>query len=89
MELEEIIAINIRGFRKRLSLTQEKLAEKANLHPIYVGDIERNDANLSIQTLKKLSHALKVEAYMLLIKGSFLEAEKYQKKIKIILWRAP
>lgn len=80
MELEEIIATNVRGFRKRLSLTQEKLAEYANLHPTYVGDIERNDANLSIATLKKLANALKVDPSILLIKGSYLDAEKYQLK---------
>ncbi len=80
MELEEVIANNVRGFRKRLSFTQEKLAEYANLHPTYVGDIERNDANISIATLKKLAKALKVEPHILLIKGSCLDPEKYQKK---------
>jgi transcriptional regulator with XRE-family HTH domain len=79
MELEEIIGSNVRGFRKRLRLTQEKLAEQSNLHPTYVGDIERSDVNLSIESLKKLSKALRVEPHVLLIKGSYLDAEKYQK----------
>jgi transcriptional regulator with XRE-family HTH domain len=79
MELEAIVASNVRGFRKRLSLTQEQLADKANLHPTYVGDIERSDANTSIATLKKLGKALKVEPYILLMKGSCLDAELYQK----------
>ncbi len=79
MELEEIIGTNIRGFRKRMALTQEKLAEQAGLHPTFVGDIERSDVNLSIATLKKLAKALKVDANTLLIKGAFMDAEQYQK----------
>ena len=79
-ELEEIIGSNIRGFRKRLRLTQEKLAEHANLHPTFVGDIERANVNMSIETLKKLAKALKVEPQILLIKGAFFDAEIYQKK---------
>lgn len=78
MTLEEIIGSNVRGFRKRLGWTQERLAETAELHPTYVGDIERSNANLSIDTLKKLSKALRVEAHILLMKGAFMDAEKYQ-----------
>ncbi len=78
MTLEEIIGGNVRGFRKRLGWTQERLAEAAELHPTYVGDIERSKANLSIDTLKKLSKALRVEAHILLTKGAFMDAEKYQ-----------
>ncbi|MBS1902868.1 MAG: helix-turn-helix transcriptional regulator [Bacteroidetes bacterium] len=78
MTLEEIIGSNVRGFRKRLGWTQERLAEVAELHPTYVGDIERSNANLSIDTLKKLSKALQVEAHVLLLKGAFMDAEVYQ-----------
>jgi transcriptional regulator with XRE-family HTH domain len=78
MTLEEIIGSNVRGFRKRLGLTQEGLAELAVLHPTFVGDIERSNANMSIETLKKLSKALKVDPQVLLIKGAFTDAEEYQ-----------
>jgi transcriptional regulator with XRE-family HTH domain len=78
MELEEIIGSNVRGFRKRLELTQEQLAEKADLHPTVVGDIERANANITIDTLKKLAQALKVEPRTLLFKGAFLDADEHQ-----------
>ena len=78
MKLEEILGHNVRGFRKSLDLTQEKLAEKADLHPTFVGDIERANANVTIDTLKKLSKALKVEPNILLVKGAFLDPEVYQ-----------
>ena len=77
MKLESIIGSNVRGFRKHLGLTQEKLAEKADLHPTFVGDIERSNANITIDTLKKLAKALKVGPQILLIKGSFLEVEEH------------
>jgi len=80
MKLETIIGTNVRGFRKNLRLTQEKLAERANLHPTFLGDIERANANMSIDTLKKLAKALKVEPYILLVKGSFLDSELHQSK---------
>ena len=79
MKLEEIIGSNVRGFRKRLKLTQERLADHADLHPTFVGDIERAKANMTIETLKKISKALKVEPQILLIKGAFFDAELYQK----------
>ena len=77
MKLESIIGSNVRGFRKHLNLTQERLAEKADLHPTFVGDIERSNANITIDTLRKLAKALKVEPQTLLIKGSFLDAEEH------------
>ncbi len=80
MKLEAIIGSNVRGFRKHFGLTQEKLAEKADLHPTFVGDIERSNANITIDTLKKLAKALRIEPQILLIKGSFLDVEEHLRK---------
>jgi transcriptional regulator with XRE-family HTH domain len=41
-------------------MSQEKLAEKADLHPVYVGDVERGEENISIGSLAKIAKALKV-----------------------------
>jgi len=51
---------NIRKERKRVGLSQEKLAEKADLHPVYVGDVERGEENVSIDSLARIAKALKV-----------------------------
>ena len=51
----------IRELRKARLLTQEELAELANLHPTYIGAIERGEKNLSIQTLLKIAEGLEVE----------------------------
>lgn len=41
--------------------SQEKLAEKADLHRNYVGDIERGEENVSVDALMRIANALKVQ----------------------------
>jgi len=50
----------IRELRIRADLTQEQLAERADLHPTYLGGIERGERNLSLKNLAKLAAALQV-----------------------------
>ena len=50
---------NIRTQRKQIGLSQEKLAEKAELHPVYVGRVERGEENVSIDSLMRIAKALK------------------------------
>jgi XRE family transcriptional regulator, regulator of sulfur utilization len=45
--------------RKRAGLSQEKLAERANLHPTYLSDIERGVENVSLDVLMRLAGALR------------------------------
>jgi len=51
---------NIRVQRKRIGFSQEKLAEKADLHPVYIGNVERGEENISIDSLARIAKALKV-----------------------------
>jgi transcriptional regulator with XRE-family HTH domain len=79
MTLEEILGNNVRGFRKRLAMTQSALAGKANIDTTWLGHVERGSANVKLAMLGKLASALKVDPSVLLIKGAYLDAEKYQK----------
>jgi CheY-like chemotaxis protein/plasmid maintenance system antidote protein VapI len=50
----------VKSERTRLGLSQETLAERANLHRTYITDIERGARNLSLETIYKLAGALSV-----------------------------
>lgn len=48
----------IREERLKIGLTQEKLAEFAEVSPAYMGRIERVERNLTVKTLVKIADAL-------------------------------
>lgn len=52
---------NIRTHRKNLKWSQEKLAEKSDLHHNYIGDIERGEENVSVDALRRIAVALGVQ----------------------------
>lgn len=51
----------IRILRKSQGLTQERLAEKAGMHGKYIGQIERDEINTTVETLDRIATALKVD----------------------------
>ncbi len=65
-DIIKTVAFNIRRERLKKGLTQEALAEKANLHPNYIGLIERQKRNISILALEKIAKALNTKIILLL-----------------------
>jgi len=51
----------VRELRRAKLLTQEELAEKCDLHPTYIGGIERGERNPSIQSLLRIADGLGME----------------------------
>ena len=51
----KILGDTIRDLRKRAGMSQEKLAEKADLHPVYVGKIERGEQWISLHALLRVA----------------------------------
>lgn len=54
----QIVGETIRTRRRRAHLSQEKLAEKTNLNRNYIGEIERAEKNITLETLEKIAKAL-------------------------------
>ncbi len=50
----------IRELRKERNLSQEELADKADVHRTYIGMIERGEKNITIENIQKLAKALNV-----------------------------
>ncbi len=50
----------IRRRRRELDLSQEELAERAELHQTYISDIERGGRNPSLENVEKLARALEI-----------------------------
>lgn len=48
----------IKNKRLELNLTQEQLAEKLELSAVYIGQIERGERKMTIETLVKLANSL-------------------------------
>lgn len=51
---------NMRAIRKEKRMTQEQLAEAADLHTNYVSSVERGERNISIVNIEKIARALGV-----------------------------
>ena len=54
----KVVAENVRRFRKKLGLTQEGLAEKADMHWTFISGVERCKYNISLDSMVRLAKAL-------------------------------
>ena len=60
MSLREIFMFNVKYYRKKLEISQEKLAELSDMSTNYIGDIERKKRKVTIDTIEKIARALDV-----------------------------
>lgn len=56
----------VRELRREQGLSQEDLADRADLHRTYVGSIERGERNVALLNIHRLARALGVTARDLL-----------------------
>jgi len=61
MRLRETVARNLRRLRQAKSLSQEELADRADINRNYVGMLEREQHAATIDMLEKLADVLDVD----------------------------
>jgi transcriptional regulator with XRE-family HTH domain len=55
----------VRTLREQHGYSQVELAERAGLHPNYVGGIERGERNVALENIVKLAKALSIRSKLL------------------------
>lgn len=60
-DIQKRLGANIRALRLKEKLSQDIFAEKSGLHRAHVGEIERGESNVTIQTLKIIADTLGVK----------------------------
>lgn len=61
MDIKILVGKRIRQLRNNLGLSQEELADIANLDRTYITSVECGKRNISIVNIDKIATALKVE----------------------------
>jgi len=59
-------AVNLRSARLANGLSQEELGARAGLHRNYIGSVERNEKNISIDSMERIANVLGVDVVDLL-----------------------
>jgi len=70
MEIREVLALNLRKFRQAKGLSQEELADRAEIDRTYISAVERSVYAASIDVVDRLARGLGVEAADLLRRPS-------------------
>jgi len=58
MEILQSFGLRIKTLRQKQNISQEKLAEMAELHRTYINLVESGKRNISLKNINKLSKAL-------------------------------
>jgi len=60
VDVKKMFGGSVKAWRKRLGMSQEQLAERADLHRTYVSDVERGARNLSLESITRMAYALNI-----------------------------
>lgn len=56
--IAKTIGFRLRARREELGYSQEKVSELADMHPTYIGQLERGEKNATIETVERICIAL-------------------------------
>jgi len=61
-----LFGLRLRAARVELALSQEELADQADLHRTYIGQVERGERNISADNMEKLAEAVGKDLWRML-----------------------
>ena len=67
MDIIKVFGTNMRNYRTKMGISQEKFAELCGLHRTYISDIECFRRSISLDNIQKIADALKIETYKLFL----------------------
>ena len=70
MDIIRVFGTNVRNYRNKMGVSQEKFAEKCKLHRTYISDIERFRRSISLDNIQKIADALQIETYKLFMEDN-------------------
>jgi transcriptional regulator with XRE-family HTH domain len=92
MGIQAVFSANMKKYRKRAKLTQEKLAEMCGTDHRYIGQIETGNRCPSLEFVEKIATALNIAPYYLFYEKSDAtdeinrtHTEEQKQKIKTML----
>src|SRR5438034_9728016 len=77
-EITSRFGASVRRLRHRLGISQDALAELADLHRTYITGIECGARNVTLKSIEKLARALQVSTATLLLHASELSGQACQ-----------
>ena len=67
MDIVKVFGSNVRKYRLKLGISQEKFASLCGLHRTYISDIECFRRSISLENIQRIADALNIETYRLFI----------------------
>ena len=79
MDIKKVFGSNVRYYRMKKSISQEKFAELCGLHRTYISDIECFRRSISLDNIQKIAEALEIDTYKLFLTDNMEFVKEFQK----------
>ncbi len=67
MDIIKVFASNVKMYRIKANLSQEKFADKCGMHRTYISAIECCRRSISLENIQRIADALEIDTYKLFI----------------------
>jgi two-component system response regulator len=81
IDVKKSFGETVKKLRNQLGISQEDLAERADLHRTYISDVERGSRNLSLENIERLAHALEVSVATLFAAKEITQPDKAARRV--------